>query len=82
MANKNLGKSQSTVHSIVENIINLPSLTLINFMLASVRTDEEAKIAGPTVGELQQKKKAAAVRRAKKCRDPNAFNTYIFRVLK
>ena len=51
-------------------------------MLASVRTDEEAKIAGPTVGELQQKKKAAAVRRAKKCRDPNAFNTYIFRVLK
>ena len=51
-------------------------------MLASVRTDEEAKIAGPTVGELQKKKKAAAVKRPKKCRDPNAFNTYIFRVLK
>ena len=47
-----------------------------------VRTDEESKIEGPSVGELQKKKKAAASKRPKTCRDPGAFNTYIFRVLK
>ena len=47
-----------------------------------VRTDEEKKSDMPTVGELQKKKKAAASKRPKTCRDPNAFNTYIFRVLK
>ena len=45
-------------------------------------TDEEMKIAGPTVGELQKKKKESAKKRPRTCRDPNAFNTYIFRVLK
>ena len=55
---------------------------MANKNLAIVPTDEENKIAGPTVGELQKKKKAAATKRPKTCRDPGAFNTYIYRVLK
>ena len=38
MANKNLGKSQFTFHPIVENIIDLPSLTLINLLDVSFGT--------------------------------------------
>ena len=47
-----------------------------------VPTDEEQKAIkdGPTVGELLKKKKAN--KKARTSRDPKAFNTYIFRVLK
>ena len=47
-----------------------------------VPTDEEQKAIkdGPTVGELLKKKKAN--NKARSSRDPKAFNTYIFRVLK
>ena len=47
-----------------------------------VHTEEEKTNVGPTVTELLQKKKAAAKKKPKNCRDANAFNTYIFRVLK
>ena len=47
-----------------------------------VPTEEEKINAGPTVTELLEKKKAAAKKKPKSCRDANAFNTYIFRVLK
>ena len=46
-------------------------------------TDEETKIeSGPTIAELQKKKKEAAKKKPKTCRDPAAFNTYVYRVLK
>ena len=50
--------------------------------VAVVPTDEEQKAIkdGPTVGELLKKKKAN--KKARSSRDPKAFNTYIFRVLK
>ena len=38
MANKNLGKSQSTDHQIVANDIELPSLTLMNLFDVSYGT--------------------------------------------
>ena len=51
--------------------------------IAVVPTDEEQKVAeGPTIAELQKKKKEAAKKKPRTCRDPEAFNTYIFRVLK
>ena len=50
--------------------------------MVSTDEDRKAQEEGPTVAELQKKKKAAAAKKPKTCRDPNAFNTYIFRVLK
>ena len=50
-----------------------------------VPTDEERKqmLEMPAaVAELLKKKKAASGKKPKTCRDANAFNTYIFRVLK
>ena len=77
-ANVNLGKYKCSK----KILSNKNELDLNVIFLAVVPTDEEKKIGGPSVGELQKKKKAAAGKKARNCRDPAAFNTYIFRVLK
>ena len=47
-------------------------------------TNEEMKegLAGQSIAELQKKKKLSAKTKPKSARDPNAFNLYIYRVLK
>ena len=72
---RKLGKSLSVVKANM----------LTHFIVvAVVPTDEEQKAIkdGPSIGELQKKKKEAAKRKPKTCRDASAFNTYIFRVMK
>ena len=72
LANQNLGKF-------------LTLLANLSFFIAVVPTDEERKMMlemPGQVAELQKKKKAAAKTKPKTCRSENAFNTYIFRVLK
>ena len=75
LANKGLGKYLL--------FIILKFLTLF-IVIAVVPTDEEQKALkdGPSIAELQKKKKEAAKKKPKTCRDPNAFNTYIYRVMK